>query len=359
MRPGWLVVGVCLLLSVYWEAFETIIFPRRVTRRFRFTRIFYRATWMPWRALGEKLSPGRPREAFLSVYGPISLLFLLFIWATLIVLAFALLYWGAGSHLHAPAEMHGFVADLFLSSAALFTLTLGDISPASGLERLLMVAEAGTGLGFLAMVIGYLPVLSQAFSRREVSVTLLDPRAGSPPSASELLMRHSGVESAQALAELLAQWDRWSADLLETHISFPVLGYYRSQHDNQSWVAALTAILDACALFIAALENVPVRPARLTFAMARHAAVDLSRAYRLAPRAPEPDRLSAHELAQLRSTLAAAGLSVRAGPDADERLGRLRRMYEPYMNALGRFLLMPLPPWSSPAGVRDNWESTR
>jgi hypothetical protein len=358
MHPSGLVVGTGLLLLVYWEAFETLVFPRRVRRRLRFTRAFYRATWSPCRAFGRWLEPGRAREAFLSVFGPISLLLLLAIWAALLVLGFALLYWGAGSHLHAPAELHEFVADLFLSGSSLFTLTPGDIAPAAGLERLVMVIEAGTGLAFFAMVIAYLPTLSQAFSRREVNVTLLDARAGSPPSASQLLERHAGVESRQALVELLEQWERAAADLLETHVSFPVLGYYRSQHDNQSWVAALTAILDACAVFIATVESKHVRPVRQTFAMARHAAVDLTLTYHLAPRAPEPDRLDADELARLRSTLAAAGLPLRAEPDADERLRRLRRRYEPYVNALGIFLLMPLPPWSSPAGARDNWEST-
>jgi hypothetical protein len=291
------------------------------------------------------------------VYGPISLLFLVLLWAALIVVAFALLYWGGGSRFHAPAELHGVAGDLFLSGATLFTLTMGDVVPASALERLLMIIEAGTGLGFLAMVIGYLPTLSQAFSRREANVTLLDARAGSPPSASELLLRHA--ESHEMLAELLDQWDRWSADLLETHISFPVLAYYRSQHDNQSWVAALTAILDTCAMIVASVEGGPVRPARLAFAMARHAAVDLTLVFRLAPRPPEPGRLDSHELARLRRVLAAAGLSLRAETDADERLGRLRKMYEPYMFALGAFLLMPLPPWASPAGVRDNWEGTQ
>jgi hypothetical protein len=357
MHPSALVAGVCLLLLVYWEAFETIVFPRRVTRRFRLTRVFYRSTWIPWRAIGRRLGSGRSGESFLSVFGPISLLFLLVTWGVLLVLAFALLYWGCGSHLHS-VELHGFVADLFLSSATLFTLTLWDLGPAAGLERAVTVVEAGTGLAFLAMVIGYLPVLSQAFSRREASVALLDARAGSPPSACELMVRHAGVETEQALVDLLDEWERWSADLLETHISFPVLGYYRSQHDNQSWVAALTMILDSCALFIAMLESEPVRPARLTFAMARHAAVDLSRVFRLAPTAPEPDRLGARSLEKLRSTLAAAGLTLRTGSDAEERLRRLRGMYEPYMNALGRYLLMPLPPWCSPSGVRDNWEST-
>jgi hypothetical protein len=357
MHPSGLVAGVFLVLLVYWEAFETMIFPRRVSRRFRFTRAFYYATWVPWRAIGSQLSPGRSRESFLSIYGPISLLLLLVTWVGALILAFALLHWGGGSRLQAPPGLQGFVADLLLSGATLFTLSMGDVGPVSPLERVFTIVEGGTGLAFLAMVIGYLPVLYQAFSRREVNVSLLDARAGSPPSAGELLIRHLDLHGKEMLAQLLEQWDRWSADLLETHISFPVLAYYRSQHDNQSWVAALTTILDVCALLIAGLEREPAGSARLAFAMARHAAVDLSRAFRLPPRPTKPDRLTPDDLAQLREALSAAGLSLRQGQDVDDRLHRLRLMYEPYMNALGEFLLMRLPTWVSPKGAPDNWQS--
>ena len=189
--------GALILLIVGWEAFETIVFPRRVWRRFRFTRVFYRATWIPWRAFGSRLRRERMREAFLSVYGPISLLLLLVTWAAFIVLGFALLHWGAGSRIVAPAGLHGFAADLLLSGATLFTLSLEGITPATSLERAFGAAEAGLGLAFFALVIGYLPAISQAFSRREANVTLLDARAGSPPSAGELLIRHVDLEQEQ------------------------------------------------------------------------------------------------------------------------------------------------------------------
>jgi hypothetical protein len=357
MHPSGLVVGAFFVLLIYWEAFETIIFPRRVSRRFRFTRAFYQATWVPWRAIGARLKPGKPRENFLSIYGPISLLLLLVTWVSVLIVAFALLHWGGGSRIHTSTGVDGFRADLLLSGATLFTLSFGDMTPASDLERVFIIVEGGTGLAFLAMVIGYLPVLYQAFSRREVNVSLLDARAGSPPSAGELLIRHLDQDGEEMLAQLLQQWDRWSADLLETHISFPVLAYYRSQHDNQSWVAALTTILDVCALLIAGLEREPARSARLAFAMARHAAVDLTRAFRLVPKHTTPDRLTPADLAQLRQALSAGGLSLRQGPEVDERLHRLRRMYEPYMSALGDFLLMQLPTWVSPQGTPDNWQS--
>jgi hypothetical protein len=357
MHPSGFVAGSLLVLLVFWEAFETIVYPRRVSRRFRLTRIFYRATWLPWRAIARLVSAGQRREVFLSVYGPVSLLALLTIWAVMLVVGFALLHWGAGSRLESPIGLQGYRADLYFSGATLFTLTLGDMTPISRLERVLTVLEAGTGIGLLAMVIGYFPSLSQAFSRREANVTSLDARAGSPPSAGELLIRHKGPDGEEALAQLLDHWERWTAELMETHVSFPVLAYYRSQHTNQSWVAALTAILDACALILAGLEDGPTRPARMVFAMARHAAVDLSRAFALRPRPLDPDRMRAVDLARLRDALGAADPSLVAVPEVDAKLVRLRQMYEPYMTALGEYLMMPLPTLVASEEARDNWQS--
>jgi hypothetical protein len=349
------VAGAILLLVVLWEAFETIVSPRRVSRRFRLTRAFYRATWLPWRAAARLLPHGRKREGFLSVFGPISLLVLLMLWAALIVLGYAMLQWGAGSGMQTTDGRRGWTTDLYACGATLFTLTPGDLAPVARGARVLVVLEAGTGLGLLALVIGYLPVISQAFSRREVNVSLLDARAGSPPSAGELLIRHAGEEHRQILASLFEQWETWCADLLETHVSFPVLAYYRSQHANQSWVAALTAILDACVLVLALSEHESERAARLTFAMARHAAVDLTLVLNLHPVPAQVERLPASELAQVREALRAAGWVVRDVPDAEAKLHRLRGMYEPYTNALGQFLLMPLPAWRASQGARDNW----
>jgi hypothetical protein len=357
MHPLGFVAGAVLVLLVFLEAFETIVYPRRVSRRLRLTRGFYRVTWLPWRALARLVRAGERRENLLSVYGPLSLLALLAVWAAMIVVGFALMHWGGGSHLLAPAGLQGLAADLFFSGATIFTLTLGDMAPLSRLGRVLTVLEAGTGIGLLAMVIGYLPSLWQGFSRREVNVTLLDARAGSPPSAGELLIRHTGPQGSEALGQLLEQWDRWAAELLETHVSFPVLAYYRSQHTNQSWVAALTTILDVCALILAGLEPGPIRPARTAFAMARHAAVDLVRAFRLRTPPLETDRLLPVDLARLRQALGAADLSLRNVPEVNARLERLRRMYEPYLTALAEYLMMPLPSWVSSDEVRDNWQS--
>jgi Ion channel len=358
MRAVGIVFGACLLLVVLWDAFETVVLPRRVRRRFRLTRWFYRVTWRPWRALGGRIAPGIRRETLLSIYGPLSLLLLLVTWAAMLVIGFGLIQWGLGSHLHAPGGPRGLAADLYFSGTTLFTLGFGDVTPTTTIGRLLAVIEGGTGFGFLALIIGYLPVLAQAFSRREANISLLDARAGSPPSAAELLRRHAGPDGGPALARLLDEWEHWSADLLETHISFPVLAYYRSQHDNQSWVAALTTILDVCAILVAGGEAGPVRSARLTFAMARHAAVDLCNVFQRRPRRHDDERLPPPELTRLRDALGPIGFGL-AGAPVEQRLARLRQMYEPYLGALGSFLLMPLPTWLPAEGAGDNWQRLR
>jgi hypothetical protein len=167
-----------------------------------------------------------------------------------------------------------------------------------------------------------------------------------------------GPDGVEALSALLTEWERWCADLLETHVSFPVLVYYRSQHDNQSWVGALTMILDTCLIIIAGLETCSQRSARTTFAMASHAARDLCTVLRLPPRPVDPDRLPPAVLARLRASLLAVGLAFDTGEAVDERLTRMRSSYEPYMNALAHFLLMPLPTFLPAEGARDNWQTT-
>jgi hypothetical protein len=354
-----LAAGVLIVLIVLWDAFETTVLPRRVSRRFRLTRIFYRTTWAPFRAVARGIRSGNPRENFLSVFGPLSLLLLLATWAFGLIVGFALLHWGLGSRLTLPAGISGFRADLYLSGTTFFTLGLGDVAPTSGASRVLTVVEGGMGFGFLALVIGYLPVLSQAFSRREATIALLDARAGSPPTAAELLRRHSSAEGAEALTELFREWERWSAELLESHVSFPVLAYYRSQHDNQSWVAALTTILDVCSLIVSGIEGAPTRDARLAFAMARHAVVDLARVFNRSPGAPRPDRLPEAELARLKQALAASGMPLKSDAGVEQHLLHHRQMYEPYVHALSEFLLMPLPAWLPPPGAKDNWQATQ
>jgi hypothetical protein len=351
------VAGVLLLATVLWDAFETVVLPRRVNRRLRLTRLFYRATWAPFARSAALFKTVNRREAYLSLYGPLSLVLLLALWACGLIAAFALLHYSAGSAVAMSGERSGLLLDLYMSGSTFFTLGLGDVAPVAWPSRALTILEAGMGFGFLALVIGYFPVTYQAFSARETNISLLDARAGSPPSAGELLRRHRGEDGLRALEAVLHEWEHWAAELLETHLSYSMLAYFRSQHSNQSWIAALTTVLDACALLIAGTEGAIARQARLTFAIARHAVVDLAQVFSTPPQAP-PDRLPAPVLARLRAELEGAGLVLAQGPEMEGRLADLRRMYEPFAVALSRHLLQPLPQWHYETRRRDNWQTS-
>lgn len=357
MRLLVLAVSVLLIFVILLDAFEVIVLPRRVTRRIRLTRVFYRVTWIPSAALARRIKSSHRRETFLGSYGPLSLILLLCVWAMGLVFGFALLHWSLASELHVSSGQVSFATYIYFSGTNFFTLGLGDVTPSAPVGRALAVVEAGIGFGFLAMIIGYLPVIYQAFSRREASISLLDARAGSPPSAGELLLRHR--DNLQELDQLLRDWERWAADLMESHLSYPVLCYYRSQHNNQSWLTALIAVLDASALVMAGLDGASKRQAKLTFAMARHAMVDLAQIFNTPPRDPVPDRLPPAALTSLRATLAAAGVTLDSGPAAEKKLNELRKMYEPFVFPLADFLLLPLPRWDPAPGLFDNWQTSR
>jgi hypothetical protein len=351
--------GISLILLVLWEGFETIILPRRVTRRFRLTRYFYRSSWHVWVSMVRIIVTTRQRENWLSYFGPLSLLLLLSIWAGGLISGFALIHWALGSGVVlSGGGISGFLTDLYLSGTTFFTLGLGDVLPRTSLARLLVVIESGMGFGFLALVIGYLPALNQSFARREVSISLLDARAGSPPTASEMLRRHNHDRGKEALRQLLHEWELWSAELLEGHLSYPVLAYFRSQHENQSWLAALTAILDTCALTMASMEGANERQAELTFAMARHAVVDLSLVFRTIPRKSEVDRLSPEKLVDLRILLTNNGQKLQESNAVEMKLIELRQMYEPYVHALASYFQVGLPPWISEESWLDNWQGS-
>jgi hypothetical protein len=350
------VCGFAMIVLVLWEGFETIILPRRVTRRFRLTRLYYRHAWLTWSRLVHLLAPVRAQETWLSFFGPLSLLLLFSIWAGTLIVGYALIHWGIGSVLYTRDGNTGFLTDLYLSATTFFTLGLGDVVPEEDAARLLVVVESGMGFGFLALVIAYLPALNQSFSRREVNISLLDARAGSPPTASQMLRRHGHERGREALRELLHEWEGWSADFLEGHLSYPVLAYFRSQHDNQSWLAALTAILDTCALVMAGVEGACERQAELTFAMARHALVDLSVIFLTKPRINDVNRLPPEKLAELRINLAEAGIMLQE-EQVEMRLTELRGMYEPYLHALAAYFKLTVPPWIADASRSDNWQA--
>jgi hypothetical protein len=350
------IAGLFVLFATLWEAFETIILPRRVTRPIRLVRMFYRVTWTGWAKINRLMRSKKLREAHLSYYGPLSLLGLFATWAVLLVLSFAMLHWAAGSAINAPGETPTFRTDFYLSGTTFFTLGLGDVTPRTTLAKAITVTEGGTGFGFLGLMISYLPTLYGAFSQRELNISLLDARAGSPPTAAELLRRHAQFGDNEVLTPYLRDWEIWAAQLMESHLSYPVLCYFRSQHDNQSWLAAFTAVLDVSALLIAYGDGTAKWQSQLTFAIARHAVVDLAEVLRVPALRTTKDRLPPAEVVQVRNLLVECRASNKCGESGDKKLAELREMYEPYLNGLSLRLLMPLPSWGVGHNFVENWK---
>lgn len=361
------VMGVALLIVILWDTFETIVLPRTVTRQWRFTVLFFRSFWSVWQLLLTRLPKRSRREALLSAFGPLSLLMLLLVWALCLIFAFTLIQYGLGSHTVSAYARPGFKTDLYVSGVTFFTLGYGDVVPSDTLGRALAVFEAGVGFGFLAVVIGYLPVIYQSFSRREAGISLMDARAGSPPTPSEMLRRHAEAGCMAMLVDQLHEWENWASDMMESTLSYPVLAFYRSQHDRESWLSSLITMLDTCALIRVCLDSAEngeanwhkplMWQAQLTFAMARHAVVDIALILKCPPKYCPEDRLPAEDLRKIEALLRRHNVTLCAAHDEDERLRRMRREYEPYVYALAERLLLALPSWLPPENSKgDNWQ---
>ena len=349
-----LIAGLLLLALVLQDAFEVMLLPRRVQRRIRMVRVYFRATWSAWTMAARAWPPGGTRERFLSIYGALSMMILFVLWAVLLISAFGLIQWAFQP---ATAALSSLGEQTYLSGVTFFTLGFGDVVPHSGAGRVLAVLEAGVGFGLMAVVIGYLPVLYQLFSRREAHVLQLDARAGSPPTAMAMLVRHAESQGLDKVDDLLRAWEIWGADLLESHLSYPMLAYYRSQHDDQSWLGALAAIMDTCALVLVGVADIKPLQARMTFAMARQVVLEMARSLEVVGAQDVGQaRLDAAAFETMLVCFAEAGLTWNGGPGAEETLAAVRATYEPLLIGLADYLLIPLPGWIPAADSADHWE---
>jgi hypothetical protein len=349
---GGLLVGLMLV-----EIFVAFLLPRRVKRDPKIVRSVFRYAWGPWRRLARML-PAQAADTLLGVYGPFGLLLNLVLWVAVMMLGYACLQWAGGSHLALGGKVD-FGNDLYFSAGTMAASTPAGLGAQTTFARAVQVIDAASGLAVIAIVIGYLPSLYQAFSRREATVSQLDARAGSPPSAGRLVVRSTQRDGWPALNRYLSSWETWVAELMETHLAYPVLAYFRSQHVNQNWLSAMCTVLDTCAFTIAAAPRGTVDAARFTFAIARHAVVDLSYSFHVEPTPPAADRLPLKDLEELLRQLREVGVEP-AAPSAEihARLQKMRSSYEPYVSALGERLELGLPMWLAPESPTDNWRTT-
>jgi hypothetical protein len=337
--------GVLLIAVTLLDVFSTIVVPRSSNRRFRLTRLLFRGFWRPWRWMGVRFKAREGRERFLAVAAPGFLFILLAVWAMLVMLGYALILWSppfvSGIEPHHAGQDITFATTLYFSGSSLFTIGFGDIV-ATGVTRAVVVAEGATGLGLMAVVIAYLPVLYASFNRREVGIMLLDARAGSPPSGPELLRHASEAHDKQGLATLFGEWERWAADVLETHLSYPLLAFFRSPHDNTSWVTSLGAVLDAATLILSTMDKEPLPGAQTFYRTGVHAVEDLFYYFRIEEREPMIERSEFEDVLRDFKDL---GIPVRPADEAWERFRELRGAYGGRLDALAILLVAPPAQW--------------
>jgi ion channel len=333
--------GIVVLIWTLVDVFRTLVMPRAARGRFRLSRMLFQPIWRPWRWIGVRRNTVQAREHILATAAPFFFFVLLVGWVFLALLSYALILWS-------PAFVHGmgpadgsFGNALYSSGTSLFTLGFGG-GVATGWTRAVAVIEGATGLGLFAVVIAYLPVLYQAFNRREVGVLLLDARAGSPPSGPELLHRMGSAGVASSLPQLFAEWERWVADVLETHLSYPLLVFFRSPHDDTSWVTALGSLLDAATLIITSVEGEPDERAKLLYGTGVHAVEDLFYYFRQTERETVIQR---DEFEDVLQDMKDDGFAVRAVDDAFGRFTEKRAKYAPRLDALAVMLAAPPGQW--------------
>jgi Ion channel len=349
MRFAVAAISLFCIAILLFDVFEVMLLPRRVRRRARLVRIFFRSTWAAWSNVALRFSPGNGRETILSFYGPFSMVLLIAFWVSALIVGFGCLQWAIEGSFPLTRE-------LYLSGTTFFTLGYGDVIPQMPVSKLVAIWESGTGFGFIAVTIGYLPVLYQMYSRRETHVIQLDARAGSPPSAITLLTRHAEGQGIENLHQLLRSWEGWASEMVESHLSYPMLSYYRSQHDNQSWLAAMCAILDSCALLLVGMRDIQTFPAKMAFATSRLALIELSRVFEIQHRTQAAARHPPLDFKAVSDELGKAGLFF-SDNDAEEKLTAFRATYEPFLVGLSEYLLLPLPSWL-PTESLDNWQNS-
>jgi hypothetical protein len=234
--------GVALVIAAIGSAVKTVVLPRasasRITRG-----VFLIVRWL-FRIVARPSMSFERRDRILGAYAPLGLMATLAAWLSLALRGFTLLFWGID---HA-----GWRASLDLSGSSLFSLGIG--RPEGLGSTTLIFVEAAIGLFLLALLITYLPTIYAAFSRREVGITALEVRAGSPPSAREMIWRYWQLERLSEIHEVWAEWERWFVDVEESHTSHPSLAFFRSSHPDHSWITAAGAVLDGAALVLSSVD---------------------------------------------------------------------------------------------------------
>jgi hypothetical protein len=339
--------GAALVVWVLNDVFTTVILPRPAPARYRPAGLLTRWSWMAWRRYAEASRTPELREQRLGIFAPAIVMILLGVWIVLLIVGFGLVTHALSAEVR-PA-LPDFGTALYFAAVSLLTIGYGDFVPIETISRVVSVAEGGVGLGIVALTITYLFSLYANFQRRELQVVTLDARAGAPPSGTALLVTCAAFDDdAEELDHIFEVWERWSAEVLESHLAYPILMFFRSTHDHESWVSAVGAVLDAATLLLTTVEGGPRGQASATRGIGTHLVEDIGRFFRfIVPDRPlDGPMIERAEFDEARTRLGAAGYVLL--PDAEAswiEFARLRSDYAGPLNAIARYLDVPPSQW--------------
>lgn len=282
------------------------------------------------------------RDRVMALYGPTSLIALPIVWLILIGFSYSLMFWALDTSSFADA--------IGLSGSSL--TTLGFVPAETLAEQLLAFTEAGWGLILVALMITFLPSIYSTFSRREAQVAMLEVRAGDPPSAVEMLLRHHRIGWLENMDNTWIDWERWFAEIEESHMTFPILAFFRSPQSQRSWVTASGTVIDAGALYVSCLEGVRVGPAgvciRSGFLALRNLADFFGIEFDPDPGSGDPISITREEFDEAWQAMSEAGMPMKADMNQawlDFRGWRVN--YDTALLALAEITMAPYAPWSS------------
>ena len=337
--------GILLIGVVLNDVFNTVILPRPAPARYRPAGLLTRWSWRLWRRYADTQRTPERREQRLGIFAPAVVMLLLGLWIVLLIAGFGLVFDSIAPEISPrPGDLW---TALYFAAISLLTVGYGDFVPTQALARVAAVAAGAVGLGIVALTITYLFSLYANFQKRELRVLTLDARAGAPPSGIALLETCASFGDGE-LRRVLQEWEVWSAEVLESHLAYPILMFFRSTHDHESWVSAIGAILDAATLALTAVSGAETGQARATRGIGTHLVEDIARFFGVSGRVavesgPGIERV---EFDDARGRLAAAGYTLVADPDAAWiEFARLRAEYAGPLNTLARYLDVPPAQW--------------
>lgn len=354
-----LVVGILLVVLVSHDIFQGVVVPRWSSRSWRIAPWLIDKLWPLWRNLGLRKPAGDRREDFLGTYAPLALMLMLIVWVGVLTLGFGMIFWSLCTRFR--PEIHSFGEALYVAGVTILTIGFGDYAPNDLLARAFSLVAGASGLAVFALVISLLFTLYNAFERREVLTLGLDARAGSPPSGVALLESYSQLGLLDKLPDFFDDWEVWSAQVLQSHIAYPLLPFFRSSHDNESWIAALGAVLDSATLLITTIApcqncgRVPIGAAQLMFRMGAHTVVDLSHwfGFRFDEDDEPPVGVERSEFEAARERLLRAGFALRPADEAWNAFKKHRSQYAAGLNEMAKHFAAPPAQWIGDRSVID------